>query len=91
VYLGRGPGSAQLKTDANGQPMNPFAVNWTDLDGVVHPEPLDINCRCYEPTKTIVLNPAAWESIPDGQWAAQTSRFAITAVCGTRRELQPEP
>jgi len=53
--------------------MNPFAVNWTDLDGVVHPEPLDINCRCYEPTKTIVLNPAAWESIPDGQWAAQTS------------------
>jgi len=72
-WLGRGPGSAQLKTDSNGQPMNPWAVNWTDYNGVVHPEPIDINCRCFDPTKTIVLNPAAWANVPDGQWAAQTS------------------
>jgi len=36
---------------------------------VVHPEPLDINCRCYDPTKTQVLNPNAWVSVPNGQWA----------------------
>jgi len=46
--------------------MNPWAVNWTDYDGKVHPEPIDINCRCFDPTKTIVLNPAAWANVPDG-------------------------
>lgn len=68
-WLGRGPGSALLKLDADGNYMNPWAVNWTDYDGVVHPEPLNVNCRCYDPTKTIVLNPLAWENVPNGQWA----------------------
>ena len=68
-WLGRGPGSAQLKKDADGNYMSPFAINWTGYDGQVHPEPLDINCRCYDPAKTIVLNPAAWENVPNGQWA----------------------
>ncbi len=40
--------------------MSPYAVNWTDYDGKVHAEPLDINCHCYDPTKTQVLNPLAW-------------------------------
>jgi hypothetical protein len=53
--------------------MNPYAVNWVDLDGKVHPEPLDINCHCYDPTRTVVLNPAAWQAVPDGQWAADLS------------------
>ena len=74
-YLGRGPGSAQLKIGADGQPMNPYAVNWTDLDGKVHPEPLDINCHCFDPTKTQVLNPNAWVNIPDGQWANDFSNL----------------
>ena len=73
-WLGRGPciaftGCAQLKVGADGKPMNPWAVNWTDYDGKVHSEPLDINCHCYDPAKTVVLNPAAWESVPNGQWA----------------------
>jgi hypothetical protein len=72
-YLGRGPGGAQLKKDADGKPMNPWAVNWVDLDGKVHPEPLNVNCRCFDPAKTIALNPNAWESVPDGQWAADHS------------------
>ncbi|MEO8100559.1 MAG: TonB-dependent receptor [Acidobacteriota bacterium] len=72
-FLGRGPGSAQLKIGADGNSMNPFAVNWTDYDGKVHAEPLDINCHCFDPTKTQLLNPAAWSDIPDGQWAAQTT------------------
>jgi len=67
-WLGRGPGPAQL---VPGQSL--WSTNWTDLDGVHHTDPLDINCRCYDPTKTIVLNPAAWANVPDGQWAAQTS------------------
>jgi len=75
-YLGRGPGSAQLKIDpATGTYMSPYAVNWTDYDGKVHPEPIDINCHCFDPTKTRVLNPAAWENIPDGQWANDFSNL----------------
>ena len=72
-WLGRGPGGAQLKIGPDGKPMSPYAVNWTDLSGKVHAEPLDINCHCYDPTKTIVLNPNAWVAVPDGQWAADQS------------------
>ncbi len=68
-FLGRGPGSAQLRIGADGQPMNPWSVNWVDYDGNRRTDPIDINCHCYDPTKTIVFNPAAWESIPNGQWA----------------------
>ena len=39
-WLGRGPGGAQLKAGTS-----PYAVNWTDLDGKVHSEPLDVNCH----------------------------------------------
>ncbi len=73
LWLGRGPGSAQLKNNPDGTPMSPWSVNWTDYSGKVHTDPLDINCKCFDPTKTIVLNPAAWANVPDGQWAAQTS------------------
>ena len=67
-WLGRGPGSAQLIPG-----MSPYATTWTDLNGVVHNTPLDINCGCYDPTKTQVLNPAAWEAVPNGQWANNLS------------------
>jgi hypothetical protein len=63
-YLGRGPGPAQLKAGAN-----PWSVNWVDNDGQQRTDPIDINCGCFDPTKTVVLNPAAWENVPDGQWA----------------------
>jgi hypothetical protein len=72
-WLGRGPGSAQLKLGPDGKPVSPYAVNWVDYSGQVHPEPLDINCTCYDPAKTIVLNPAAWASVPNGQWADDLS------------------
>jgi hypothetical protein len=71
-WLGRGPGGAQLRQNTDGSYMSPWATNWTDLDGKVHAEPLDINCHCFDPEKTLVLNPAAWSAVPDGQWAAQT-------------------
>ena len=72
-FLGRGPGSAQLKKDANGSYMNPYSVDWTDYSGNHHTDPLDINCHCYDPTKTVVLNPLAWENVPNGQWGADQS------------------
>ena len=72
-FLGRGPGSAQLKKDANGNYMNPWSVNWVDNSGTQRTDPIDINCHCFDPTKNVVLNPAAWENIPDGQWGSQLS------------------
>jgi hypothetical protein len=72
-FLGRGPGGAQLKKNADGSYMNPYSVDWTDYDGKHHTDPLDINCHCYDVTKNVVLNPAAWENIPNGQWGADQS------------------
>jgi hypothetical protein len=28
----------------------------------------DLNCHCIDPTKDLVLNPAAWSNPADGQW-----------------------
>ena len=73
LWLGRGPGGAQLLKNPDGSYMNPWSVNWTDLSGVHHTTPLDINCHCFNPATTVVLNPAAWGPVPDAQWAADTS------------------
>ena len=71
--------------------MNPYAVNWTDLNGNVHPEPLDINCGCYDPTKTQVLNPNAWVAVPDGNVPPISRASAISAAFARRGEREPEP
>jgi hypothetical protein len=65
-FTGRGPGSAQYIA---GQPL--YSTDWTDYSGVHHTDELDINCHCFDPTKTIVLNPKAWANIPNGVWGAQ--------------------
>jgi hypothetical protein len=67
-FLGYGPGPAQLIPG-----MNPWSVNWTDLSGTHHTDPLNINCHCFDPTTTQVLNPAAWTNVPNGQFAANES------------------
>jgi hypothetical protein len=74
-WLQRGPGGAQLKRNPDGSHMSPWAINWTDYDGKVHPEPLDVNCHCYDPEKTIVFNPQAWEAVPDGVWASDQQQL----------------
>jgi len=63
-FLGYGPGPAQLIPG-----MNPWSVDWTDYSGVHHTDPLNINCHCFDPTKTQVLNPAAWTNVPNGEFA----------------------
>ncbi len=72
-FLGRGPGGAQLKKNADGSYMNPWSVNWVDNDGNKRTDPLDINCHCFDPTKVQVYNPAAWENVPNGQFASDFS------------------
>jgi Carboxypeptidase regulatory-like domain/TonB dependent receptor-like, beta-barrel len=67
-WLGYGPGPAQL---VPGQ--NLFSTNWTDYNGVVHNTPIDLNCGCFDPRTTVVLNPNAWSAVPDGQFGANQS------------------
>jgi len=78
-FLNRGPGSAQYIA---GQPL--YSTNWTDYAGVVHTDELDVNCHCFDPTKTIVLNSAAWANIPDGQWGAQQGNSMLRNFRGIR-------
>jgi hypothetical protein len=76
-FLGYGPGPAQLIPGAN-----PWSVDWTDLSGKHHTDPLDINCHCFDPTRTQVLNPASWTNVPNGQFAANES--SIRSFRGVR-------
>lgn len=80
-FLGRSPGNAQLIA---GQPL--YSTDWTDLSGNKHTDELDINCHCYDPTKTIVLNKNAWANIPDGVFGAQQS--TIRGLRGVRQPLE---
>lgn len=79
-WLGRGPGPAQY---VEGQPL--YTTNWVDYDGNQRTDELDVNCHCFDPTKTVVLNPAAWSNIPSAQWGAQQ-----TAVREFRGIRQPQ-
>ncbi len=76
-FLGYGPGPAQLIPG-----MSPWSVNWTDYSGKVHTTPLNINCGCFNPTTTQVLNPAAFTNVPNGQFAA--NQASIRSFRGPR-------
>jgi hypothetical protein len=57
-----------------GQPL--YTTEWVDKKGVTHTnEELDINCGCFDPRKTFVLNPKAWENPPLGQFGVSTGRY----------------
>jgi hypothetical protein len=36
---------------------------------------VDINCHCYDPTKTLVLNPAAWSDPAPGTWGTAPAYY----------------
>lgn len=76
-WLGYGPGPAQW----NGQSL--YATTWTDNSGVTHNTPIDLNCHCFNPQTTVVLNPGAWSAVPDGQFAANQS--SIRSFRGIRQ------
>ena len=53
-----------------------FNPTWVDLKGVTHTnEPLDINCHCFDPRKTFVLNPNAWVNPPLGQFGTANAYY----------------
>ena len=79
-WLGYGPGPAQVVAG-----QNLLSSNWTDNSGVARNTPIDLNCHCFDPRTTVVLNPSAWSAIPDGQFGA--SQSAIRSFRGIR---QPE-
>jgi hypothetical protein len=85
-WLGRGPGPAQQALDANGQPISPWSVDWTDYNGNHHTDPLDPNCHCFDPAKTVLLNPKAWVNVLDAQWAANQS--SIRSFRGIRQPTE---
>jgi hypothetical protein len=35
----------------------------------------DLNCHCIDPTKDLVLNPAAWSNPTDGQWGTANAYY----------------
>jgi len=35
----------------------------------------DLNCHCFDPTKTLVLNPAAWSDPAPGTWGNSTAYY----------------
>ena len=37
---------------------------------------VDLNCHCYDPNKTFVLNPAAWTDPAPGQWGASPAYYS---------------
>jgi hypothetical protein len=57
-----------------GEPL--FTTNWVDKNGKTHTnEELDINCGCYDPRKTFVLNPKAWRNPPDGKFSTSNAHY----------------
>ena len=42
------------------------------------PDPftVDLNCHCYDPNKTFVLNPAAWTNPPAGQFGTSAAYYS---------------
>ena len=80
------PPRAVLRKNADGSYQNPWSVDWTDLGGTRHTDPLNINCHCFDPEKTVVLNPAAWDTIPDATWTADTATYAFFRGARTPRE-----
>jgi hypothetical protein len=61
---------------ANRVPDQPlFTNNWVDKNGVTHTDPLDLNCHCYDPNKTFVLNPNAWVDPAKGEFGASAAYY----------------
>jgi hypothetical protein len=46
-----------------------YSTDWFDYSGTHHTDPIDINCHCYNPQTTQVLNPAAWSLVNNGAWS----------------------
>jgi len=58
-----------------GQPF--YTDTWVDKNGKTHTgEVLDINCGCFDPNRTFVLNPKAWKNPPEGHFGTSNAHFS---------------
>ena len=67
------PGSCRDKSasDAKRSKLHPYLNR-------VPGQPLflqDLNCHCFDPTKTLVLNPAAWANPAPGTWGTSPAYY----------------
>ncbi len=54
-----------------------FTDTWVDKQGKTHTnEPLDINCGCFDPRRTFVLNPKAWRNPPEGHFSTSNAHYS---------------
>ncbi len=60
-------GAAPLAERIPGVPL--YSTNWTDLNGNHHTDELNVNCHCFDPSTTQVLNPAAWRDPAPGKFS----------------------
>jgi hypothetical protein len=50
-------------------------TNFNRVPGVA-PLTQDLNCHCFDPTTTFVLNPAAWSNPAPGQWGTAAAYYS---------------
>lgn len=46
-----------------------WSTNWVDYSGTRRTDPLNLNRHCFDPTKTVVLNPEAWANPGVGRFS----------------------
>jgi hypothetical protein len=59
--------------------LNSYLFQGTSFANRVPGQPLytvDLNCHCYDPNKTFVLNPNAWADPAAGQWGASPAYYS---------------
>jgi len=53
-----------------------YTDTWVDKKGKTHTgEVLDINCGCFDPRRTFVLNPKAWQNPPEGHFSIANAHY----------------
>jgi hypothetical protein len=67
-----------------GQPL--YSTNWVDNTGKTRTDELDLNCHCFDPQRTLALNPAAWANPAIGQFGS--SALYYTDYRSQRRPIE---
>jgi hypothetical protein len=74
-------------TVANRVPGEPlFSTNWVDNTGKARTDELNLNCHCFDPQRTLALNPNAWANPAPGQFG--TSALYYTDYRSQRRPIE---
>jgi hypothetical protein len=77
VYLQYGSGTP-IPVPAANSSLNNYLFQGASFANRVPGQPLytvDLNCHCYDPNTTFVLNPKAWTDPADGQFGASAGYY----------------